>query len=232
MRAASGLAPVVKQIDTLAAEYPSKTNYLYHTYGGASSDVGPCGTRSILVLGSGAYRIGSSVEFDWCCVTAVRTLRQLGYRTIVVNNNPETVSTDYDESDRLYFEELSYETISEICEKERPLGIIVSMGGQIPNNLALKLHAAGLRILGTEPEMIHRAEDRRLFSDLLDRTGISQPVWRELTSTEDARAFARRVGYPVLVRPSYVLSGQAMGVAANDQELPRCVSSRRRRPSP
>ncbi|HMB02131.1 MAG TPA: ATP-grasp domain-containing protein [Isosphaeraceae bacterium] len=176
------------------------------------------------MLGSGAYRIGSSVEFDWCCVTAARTLRELGYRPIVVNYNPETVSTDYDESDRLYFEELTFETICDIWEKERSPGIIVSMGGQTPNNLALKLHRAGLKILGTAPEMIDRAEDRRLFSALLDRLGINQPVWEELTSPEDARAFARRVGYPVLVRPSYVLSGQAMGVASNDHELVRFLT--------
>ena len=219
MRTAYGLAPVVKQIDTLAAEYPSQTNYLYLTYGGSSSDVGPCGARSIIVLGSGVYRIGSSVEFDWCCVTAARTLRELGYRPIVVNYNPETVSTDYDESDRLYFEELTFETICDIWEKERPLGVIVSMGGQTPNNLALKLHQAGLELLGTAPEMIDCAEDRRLFSALLDRLGINQPAWEERSSPEDARAFARRVGYPVLIRPSYVLSGQAMGVASNDHEL-------------
>jgi len=223
-RKAYGLAPVVKQIDTLAAEYPSQTNYLYLTYGGSSSDVGPCGAKSVLVLGSGVYRIGRSVEFDWCSVTAARILRDLGYRAIVVNYNPETVSTDYDESDRLYFEELTFETICEIWEKERPLGIIVSMGGQTPNNLALRLQQAGIKILGTPPEMIDRAEDRRLFSTLLDRLGINQPVWEELTSPKDAKAFARRVGYPVLIRPSYVLSGQAMGVASNDHELDRFLT--------
>jgi carbamoyl-phosphate synthase large subunit len=224
MREAHGLAPVVKQIDTLAAEYPSQTNYLYLTYGGSTSDVTPCGPRSVLVLGCGAYRIGSSVEFDWCCVNTARTLRELGYQPIVVNYNPETVSTDYDESDRLYFEELTFETLAAIYAKERPLGVIVSMGGQMPNNLALKLHRAGLRVLGTATEMIDRAENRRLFSALLDRLGINQPVWEELTSLEDALAFARRVAYPVLVRPSYVLSGQAMGLASNDQELARFLT--------
>jgi carbamoyl-phosphate synthase large subunit len=224
MRCAYGLAPVVKQIDTLAAEYPAQTNYLYLTYNGTKSDLkGPL-DRSVLVLGSGVYRIGSSVEFDWCCVTAARTLRALGYRPIMVNYNPETVSTDYDESDRLYFEELTLETLAEIYAKEQPLGVIVSMGGQTPNNLAVKLHQAGLRILGTAPSRIDQAENRRTFSALLDRLGINQPVWEELTSIADAKAFARRVGYPVLVRPSYVLSGQAMSVASNDHELTRFLS--------
>ena len=165
-------------------------------YNGTTSDVEACGERAVLVLGSGVYRIGSSVEFDWCCVTAARTLRELGYRPIMVNYNPETVSTDYDESERLYFEELTLETIREIYEKERPLGVIVSMGGQTPNNLALKLHRAGLRILGTPPERIDQAENRRTFSALLDRLGINQPTWEELTSVADAKAFAHLVGYP------------------------------------
>jgi carbamoyl-phosphate synthase large subunit len=221
MRKAYGLAPVTRQIDTLAAEYPAQTNYLYLTYNGTADDVGPCESRSVIVLGSGAYRIGSSVEFDWCCVSTARTLRELGYRPIVINYNPETVSTDYDESDRLYFEELTLEAVCEVCEKERALGVIVAMGGQTPNNLALRLHRAGLKVLGTPPEMIDQAEDRRAFSALLDRLEINQPVWNQLTSVEEAKAFARRVGYPVLVRPSYVLSGQAMGVASNDAELVR-----------
>ncbi|HXG12613.1 MAG TPA: carbamoyl-phosphate synthase (glutamine-hydrolyzing) large subunit, partial [Gemmataceae bacterium] len=224
MRRTYGLAPVVKQIDTLAAEYPAPTNFLYLTYNGTAEDVRPCGARSVIVLGSGVYRIGSSVEFDWCCVTAARTLRQRGYRPIMINYNPETVSTDYDECARLYFEELTFETIYEIYRKEEALGVIISMGGQTPNNLALKLHRAGVRILGTPPDMIDQAEDRRKFSALLDRLGINQPVWNELTSVEDAKAFANRVGYPVLVRPSYVLSGQAMSVASNDQELLRFLN--------
>jgi carbamoyl-phosphate synthase large subunit len=219
-----GLAPVVKQIDTLAAEYPATTNFLYLTYSGTAADVQPCGRKSVLLLGSGVYRIGSSVEFDWCCVTAARTLRERGYHPIMINYNPETVSTDYDECDRLYFEELTFETICEIYEKEQPLGVILSMGGQTPNNLALKLAGAGLRILGTPPDSIDQAEDRRRFSALLDQLGINQPVWNELTSLEDAKAFAARVGYPVLVRPSYVLSGQAMSVASSDQELNRFLT--------
>jgi carbamoyl-phosphate synthase large subunit len=224
MRKTYGLAPVVKQIDTLAAEYPAQTNYLYLTYNGTRSDVAACTDRSVIVLGSGVYRIGSSVEFDWCCVTAAQTLRELGYRPIMVNYNPETVSTDFDESDRLYFEEQTLETIREIYEKEQPLGVIVSMGGQTPNNLALKMQLAGLKVLGTAPDMIDQAENRRTFSALLDRLGINQPEWEELTSLEDALAFARRAAYPVLVRPSYVLSGQAMSVASNDQELTRFLS--------
>jgi carbamoyl-phosphate synthase large subunit len=224
MRKAHGLGPAAKQIDTLAAEYPAETNYLYFTYGGAGADVGACGDRSVLVLGSGVYRIGSSVEFDWCCTAAARTLRELGYCPVIVNYNPETVSTDYDESDRLYFEELTFETICEIYERESPVGVIVSVGGQTPNNLALRLQRAGLRILGTAPEMIDRAEDRRRFSTLLDGLGIAQPPWNELTSLSAARMFAQEVGYPVLVRPSYVLSGQAMGVASNDHELERFLT--------
>jgi carbamoyl-phosphate synthase large subunit len=224
MRRTYGLAPVVKQIDTLAAEYPAPTNFLYLTYNGTAEDVAPCGKQSVLVLGSGVYRIGSSVEFDWCCVTAARTLRARGYRPVMINYNPETVSTDYDECDRLYFEELTFETIREIYHKEQALGVILSMGGQTPNNLALKLHRAGVRILGTSADMIDQAEDRRKFSALLDQLGINQPVWSELTSVEEAKGFANRVGYPVLVRPSYVLSGQAMSVASNDQELERFLS--------
>jgi carbamoyl-phosphate synthase large subunit len=218
------VAPVVKQIDTLAAEYPAPTNFLYLTYNGTHEDVEPCGKKSVIVVGSGVYRIGSSVEFDWCCVTAAQTLRERGFQPIMINYNPETVSTDYDECDRLYFEELTFETINEIYQKEQPLGVIISMGGQTPNNLALKLHRAGIRILGTSADMIDQAEDRRKFSALLDQLDINQPVWSELTSIDEAKAFANRHGYPVLVRPSYVLSGQAMSVASTDQELERFLN--------
>lgn len=225
LRQRYGLRPVVKQIDTLAAEYPAQTNFLYLTYNGDRDDIQPCGEKSILVLGSGVYRIGSSVEFDWCCVNTVMTLKQLGYRTLLVNSNPETVSTDYDQCDRLYFEELTLETIREIYAKERPHGLILSMGGQTPNTLALRLHQAGLHILGTPPAQIDAAEDRKKFSALCDRAGIRQPIWQEFRSVDEAQHFAQRVGYPVLVRPSYVLSGQAMGVAANDQELQRFLTA-------
>lgn len=221
MRKNYGLNPCVKQIDTLAAEYPAQTNYLYLTYNGIADDIAFTKTNSVMVLGSGVYRIGSSVEFDWCAVNAVMTLRELGYNTILINYNPETVSTDYDVCDRLYFDELSFETIQEIYEKEKPLGIIISMGGQIPNNLALRFRAAGMRVFGTASEDIDRAENRHKFSTLLDELGIDQPEWNELVSIEDARAFARKVSYPVLVRPSYVLSGAAMGVASSDEELER-----------
>ena len=219
MRRNYGLAPVVKQIDTLAAEYPAHTNFLYLTYNGTADDLTASAKKTVIVLGSGVYRIGSSVEFDWCCVNAVMALKKLGYNTIMINYNPETVSTDYDECDRLYFEELRFETIAEIYEKEKALGIIIAMGGQTPNNLALKLHQAGMKILGTSPEMIDRAEDRHKFSSLLDELDIDQPVWQELSSIAEAKAFAQKVSYPVLVRPSYVLSGSAMSVAVNDQEL-------------
>jgi carbamoyl-phosphate synthase large subunit len=229
IRHGAGIVPFVKQIDTLAAEYPAQTNYLYLTYNAEEHDVparDPADIRkSIVVLGSGAYRIGSSVEFDWCCVNAVRTLRALNYRTIVVNYNPETVSTDYNESDSLYFEELRLETLLAVFERERPSGIIVAMGGQIPNNLAVHLHAAGIPILGTTAESIDIAEDRNKFSALLDRFGIEQPEWRELINVEDAKMFAERVRYPVLVRPSYVLSGAAMAVASNHEELERFLSN-------
>src|SRR6266446_1231466 len=227
-RAGLGITPFVKQIDTLAAEYPAQTNYLYVTYNAVEDDLtaetSNDGRKTIMVLGSGAYRIGSSVEFDWCCVNAVRTLRELNYRTIIVNCNPETVSTDYNECDSLYFEELRLETILAICQRERPVGIIISMGGQIPNNLALQLQSAGIPILGTSATSIDAAEDRHKFSALLDELRIEQPEWRELINVEDARTFARRVGYPVLVRPSYVLSGAAMAVASNDEELGRFLS--------
>ncbi|MDR0390095.1 MAG: carbamoyl-phosphate synthase (glutamine-hydrolyzing) large subunit [Spirochaetaceae bacterium] len=216
------IRPVVKQIDTLAAEYPAKTNYLYMTYAGAGSgavhDTAPAG-RGVMVLGSGAYRIGSSVEFDWCCVNAVETVRKLGRYSIMVNCNPETVSTDYDMCDRLYFEELSLERVLDIYELERPDGIILSMGGQIPNNLATRLYSAGAVIYGTTPQSIDMAEDRNKFSALLDSLNIEQPQWKELTDMDGARAFAAQVGYPVLIRPSYVLSGAAMNVAWNDESL-------------
>jgi carbamoyl-phosphate synthase large subunit len=214
-----GIVPRVKQIDTLAAEYPAKTNYLYLTYNGGEDDLDFKDRKQVIVLGGGAYRIGSSVEFDWCCVNAIITLKDLDYRTIVINCNPETVSTDYDICDKLYFEELTLERVLDICEKESPRGIIVSMGGQIPNNLALPLSAAGVRILGTSPGDIDGAEDRHKFSRLLDKLSIDQPEWKELTSIRAAEAFASRVGYPVLIRPSYVLSGAAMSIALSKEEL-------------
>jgi carbamoyl-phosphate synthase large subunit len=224
-REAAGIVPCVKQIDTLAGEYPAQTNYLYLTYNGAEDDV-PAGglANAVLVLGSGAYRIGSSVEFDWCAVNSVQALRRMGYRTLMLNHNPETVSTDYNECDRLYFDEISLETVLEVCRRERPLGVIVSMGGQVPNNLALELAAAGVHLLGTPAAGIDTAEDRHKFSRLLDQLGIVQPAWQELTGTAQALEFARAVGYPVLVRPSYVLSGAAMGVASNDAELERFLT--------
>jgi carbamoyl-phosphate synthase large subunit len=218
----ANLHPCVKQIDTLAGEYPAQTNYLYLTYHGSEDDVAAGGLENaVLVLGSGAYRIGSSVEFDWCAVNAVQALRRIGYRALMLNHNPETVSTDYNEADRLYFDEISLETVLEICRRDRPLGVVVSVGGQVPNNLALQLAEAGVRVLGTSAQSIDRAEDRHKFSRLLDELGIAQPAWKELVSEADALAFARSVGYPVLVRPSYVLSGAAMGVASNDAELDR-----------
>lgn len=219
LRRQLGVRPYIRQIDTLAAEFPAQTNYLYLTYNAQQDDISPNTSNAVIVLGSGAYRIGSSVEFDWCCVNCGRTLRQLGYSTIMLNYNPETVSTDYDESDYLIFDEISRENILEIYEKFRALGVIVSMGGQIPNNLALDLHNCGIRVLGTSPESIDKAENRRHFSDLLDSLGIDQPLWRELTSLEAAKEFVREFGYPVLIRPSYVLSGAAMAVASNDEEL-------------
>lgn len=221
LRQKHGIRPVVKQIDTLGAEYPAQTNYLYLTYNGETDDVVFNNHNTVIVLGSGAYKIGSSVEFDWCCVGAVRTLRELGYNTIMINYNPETVSTDYDECDRLYFDELSYETVADIYELEEPLGVIVSMGGQIANNLVMKLHNGGIKIIGTAPEMIDTAENRHKFSSLLDNLGVDQPEWSELKNIDNAKEFARRIGYPVLVRPSYVLSGAAMSVAMNDEELER-----------
>jgi carbamoyl-phosphate synthase large subunit len=214
-----GIIPYVKQIDTLAAEYPAKTNYLYLTYNGCRDDLDFKGKNQVVVLGGGAYRIGSSVEFDWCCVNSVATLRNLKYRTIMINCNPETVSTDYDICDKLYFDEITFERVMDICEKENPLGIIVSMGGQIPNNLALLLYNAGISILGTSPLNIDRAEDRHKFSQLLDKLEVDQPEWSELASLQEAEEFADKVGYPILVRPSYVLSGAAMSIALSKYEL-------------
>lgn len=212
----------MKQIDTLAAEYPAQTNYLYLTYSGTANDVRYLGDRkSIVVLGSGAYRIGSSVEFDWCGVQALNTIRQEGYRSVMINYNPETVSTDYDMCDRLYFDELTFERVMDILELENPHGVIVSTGGQIPNNLALRLDAQKVPILGTSARSIDNAEDRDKFSAMLDRIGVDQPEWRALTSLEDINAFVDKVGFPVLVRPSYVLSGAAMNVCSNREELER-----------
>ena len=218
------IRPAVKQIDTMAGEYPAKINYLYMTYGAAESpsppsdDAAPSG-RGVMVLGGGAYRIGSSVEFDWCCVNAAETARKLGRHCIMVNCNPETVSTDYDVCDRLYFEELTLERVLDIYERERPEGVILSMGGQIPNNLATKLYAAGVVIYGTNPASIDMAEDRHKFSALLDKQGIEQPEWKELTDLASAKMFAAEAGYPVLIRPSYVLSGAAMNVAWDEGSL-------------
>lgn len=217
-----GIVPVVKQIDTLAAEYPARTNYLYVTYGGVASDIEPeHDGRSIVVLGSGAYRIGSSVEFDWCGVQALNTIRKEGWRSVMINYNPETVSTDYDMCDRLYFDELTFERVMDIIELESPHGVIVSTGGQIPNNLAMKLAEQHVPLLGTKAEDIDGAEDRAKFSEMLTRHGINQPEWSALTSMEDIDEFIARVGFPVLVRPSYVLSGAAMNVCSNEEELKR-----------
>ena len=218
LRKSMGVLPVVKQIDTLAAEYPARTNYLYLTYSGIANDVHYLGDRkSIVVLGSGAYRIGSSVEFDWCGVQALNTIRKEGYRSVMINYNPETVSTDYDMCDRLYFDELTFERVMDILELENPHGVIVSTGGQIPNNLALRLDAQNVPILGTSAKSIDNAEDRDKFSAMLDRIGVDQPEWRALTSLEDINDFVGKVGFPVLVRPSYVLSGAAMNVCSNQE---------------
>ena len=215
-----GILPVVKQIDTLAAEYPAQTNYLYVTYAGVSSDIQFTNDkRSVIVLGSGAYRIGSSVEFDWCGVQALNTIRREGYRSIMINYNPETVSTDYDMCDRLYFDELTFERVLDIIELENPHGVVVSTGGQIPNNLAMWLDAENVPILGTSAKDIDNAEDRAKFSAMLTERGINQPEWSALTSMEDIGKFVDRVGFPVLVRPSYVLSGAAMNVCSNEDEL-------------
>ena len=224
-RKSFGIVPVVKQIDTLAAEYPAMTNYLYLTYNGSVNDVQYLNDRrSVVVLGSGAYRIGSSVEFDWCSVNALLTVKEQGYRSVMINYNPETVSTDYDMCDRLYFDELTFERVMDILELENPHGVILSVGGQIPNNLATRLDESGINILGTSAKSIDNAEDRHKFSAMLDRLGIDQPRWRELTSFADIDEFIREVGFPVLVRPSYVLSGAAMNVCSNEEELHRFLT--------
>ena len=219
----SGIHPYVKQIDTLAAEYPARTNYLYMTYGGVAHDV-ELHSRSVVVLGSGAYRIGSSVEFDWCGVQALNTIRKEGYQSVMINYNPETVSTDYDMCDRLYFDELTFERVMDILDVEAPHGVIVSTGGQIPNNLAMRLDAQNVPILGTAAKYIDNAEDREKFSAMLGRIGVDQPEWSALTTMEDIKEFIAKVGFPVLVRPSYVLSGAAMNVCSNEEELERFLT--------
>jgi carbamoyl-phosphate synthase large subunit len=219
-RKSIGIVPYIKQIDTLAAEYPAVTNYLYMTYSGSENDI-VCENdkKSVIVLGSGAYRIGSSVEFDWCSVNAIETIKKQGFRSIMINYNPETVSTDYDTCDRLYFDELTFERVLDIIELENPLGVIVSVGGQIPNNLAMRLHHENVNVLGTSPVSIDRAENRHKFSAMLDVLGVDQPRWKELTSIDDIFEFVDRIGFPVLIRPSYVLSGAAMNVVSNKNEL-------------
>jgi carbamoyl-phosphate synthase large subunit len=217
-RIKQGVLPVVKQIDTLGGEFPAQTNYLYMTYHGSENDLAPS-QNALTVLGGGPYRIGSSVEFDWCGVQAVKTAKEKGYETVMVNCNPETVSTDFDVCDRLYFEELTFERVMDIADFEQPEGVVVSMGGQIPNNLALPLHQKGVNIIGTSPKDIDRAEDRNKFSSLLDKIGVEQPEWRELTTKSQANTFAQKVGYPVLIRPSYVLSGAAMNIAFDEAAL-------------
>ena len=211
--------PVVKQIDTMAAEFPAQTNYLYLTYHGVEDDIQLGEKNQIIVLGSGPYRIGSSVEFDWCCVNAATQVNKSGYKSIMINCNPETVSTDYDICDKLYFEQLTLERVLDICDKENPAGVIVSMGGQVPNNLAMKLHKVGIKIIGTSPEQIDNAESRHKFSQILDSIGVDQPEWREVTTLDDAKQFAQHVSYPVLIRPSYVLSGAAMSIVLTEDEL-------------
>ena len=224
-RKSKGIVPVVKQIDTLAAEFPAKTNYLYLTYNGTKSDIEYSDDgKSVIVLGSGAYRIGSSVEFDWCSVTCLKTIQKHGYRGVLINYNPETVSTDYDMCDRLYFDELTFERVLDIFEIEHPHGVVVSVGGQIPNNLALRLHTHGVPILGTSAESIDKAEDRHKFSSIVDALGVDQPEWSELSTIEDVDKFIEKVGFPVLVRPSYVLSGAAMNVCYDDEKLRHFLS--------
>ncbi|KAK2872041.1 hypothetical protein FQN49_002602 [Arthroderma sp. PD_2] len=218
IRVEAGIVPFVKQIDTVAAEFPAFTNYLYLTYNGSENDVS-FDDQGIMVLGSGVYRIGSSVEFDWCSVRTIRTLREQGHKTVMVNYNPETVSTDYDEADRLYFENITLETVLDIYQLESSSGVAISMGGQTPNNIALPLHRLNVKILGTSPEMIDMAENRYKFSRMLDRIGVDQPAWKELTSIEEATGFCDKVGYPVLVRPSYVLSGAAMNTVYSQDDL-------------
>ena len=220
LRKKMGILPSVKRIDTVASEHPDLTNYLYLTYDGSDHDIPYYkNDRSVVVLGSGAYRIGSSVEFDWCSVNAIQTARKLGYKSIMINYNPETVSTDYDMCDRLYFDELSFERVLDVIDLESPNGVVVSVGGQIPNNLAMKLHRQQVPILGTSPISIDRAENRNKFSLMLDQLGIDQPAWKELTSMDDIKAFVENVGFPVLVRPSYVLSGAAMNVCHDMEGL-------------
>ena len=219
-RKALNILPAVKRINTIASEFPELTNYLYMTYAVEGYDVNYYkNEKSVVVLGSGAYRIGSSVEFDWCSVNAVQTARQLGYKSIMINYNPETVSTDYDMCDRLYFDELSFERVLDVIDLEQPRGVIVSVGGQIPNNMAMKLYRQSVPVLGTSPLSIDRAENRNKFSAMLDHLGIDQPAWMELTSLDEVKVFVEKVGYPVLVRPSYVLSGAAMNVCYDDEEL-------------
>lgn len=224
MRKRMNIVPATKQIDTLGAEYPAKTNYLYLTYNGLEDDI-IIKDKGIITLGSGAYSIGSSVEFDWCCVECVKTLQMEKIPTIVINYNPETVSTDYDESDRLYFDELSFERVLDIYEKEDPKGVILSVGGQIPNNLAVPLHKAGVKILGTSPETIDNVEDRHKFSKILDELDIDQPAWKEATNFKEVKAFCAKVGYPILIRPSYVLSGAAMNVAYDETDLEKYLKA-------
>lgn len=221
LRKKNNILPSVKRINTVASEHPELTNYLYMTYDGSEHDIPfyKNNDKNVVVLGSGAYRIGSSVEFDWCSVNAIQTARQQGYKSIMINYNPETVSTDYDMCDRLYFDELSFERVLDVIDLEMPKGVIVSVGGQIPNNLAMKLHRQAVPILGTSPLSIDRAENRNKFSSMLDQLGIDQPAWRELTTMEDIHEFVNKVGFPVLVRPSYVLSGAAMNVCYNDEQL-------------
>jgi carbamoyl-phosphate synthase large subunit len=231
-RLAAGIKPYLAQIDTMAAEFPAETNYLYLTYHATQSDVPPTDRKKIMVLGSGVYRIGSSVEFDWCCVSAVKAASELGYETIMVNYNPETVSTDYDICDRLIFDEISLESILELWDSEKPDGVLLSMGGQIPNNLAVRLYKFGVKIIGTSPDDIDRAEDRSKFSALLDKLEIDQPKWLQLTDAENSCAAVDFLGgFPVLVRPSYVLSGAAMSVAHEDNELVQ-ILHRAKRVSP
>ncbi len=213
------MVPVVKQIDTLAAEYPAQTNYLYLTYHGIENDIELAQKNQIAVLGSGPYRIGSSVEFDWCCVTAVNSINRSGKKSIMINCNPETVSTDYDICDKLYFEELTLERVLDIFDIENPAGVIVSTGGQIPNNLAMKLHNEGINILGTSPIQIDNAESRHKFSQILDKISVDQPEWEEVTTLKAAKSFSNKVGFPVLIRPSYVLSGAAMSIVLSEDEL-------------
>ncbi|MGH7192077.1 MAG: ATP-grasp domain-containing protein, partial [Candidatus Saccharimonadales bacterium] len=223
-RLAAGIKPIIKQIDTLAGEFDASTNYLYMTYHGDSDDVKSLGSKAAVVIGSGPYCIGSSVEFDWCAVNTGKTLHAHGWQTVMVNSNPETVSTDFDHSDRLYFEELTLERLRDIADFERPHGIVVSVGGQIANNLALPLAMTGYPVMGTPPRQIDRAEDRQKFSDMLGKMGVDQPAWEEVTTLAKAKAFAKRVGYPVIIRPSYVLSGGAMNVVSNEAELSRYMS--------